>query len=332
MTLHNSQKKHNKKLNNLPVKQIFTGVYRICNKKTGEEINGINYITIEIHDATGSRIGQCLPEAINWYQNKPYELVNIKGYCKAEDNTKSVHILEIYPNNDLENLGSTLSLPRQLSADPTWLERLIHIRQSLKSPTLSKFVDTVFADNDIGLAFLQVAGSSKYHHNHPGGLLAHSVEVAEIAAEQYYSSQDLRDIAVVAALFHDVGKVRTLAVNQTTTILGKVVSHDSLTLEICALALKDLDRTWPEASYTMRHVWTSATPGAKYGFEQNCTIANIVKFADRLSVDRYYETETFKAERKSHGLAWDGKRYFWRPTPEPKIIERKSICQLNNIQ
>ena len=148
--------------------------------------------------------------------------------------------------------------------------------------------------------------------------MAHSVEVAEITGNQLYKSTDERDIAVVTALLHDIGKVRTLKPDKSTTQLGKMVGHDDLTLEICANALKELDKTWSEASYTMRHVWTCASTGAKYGFERNCLIANIVQFADRQSVDHFNENQAFESNYKVNGLAWNGSKYFWRPTAESR--------------
>jgi 3'-5' exoribonuclease len=333
MALHDPRKvKHSNQLNNLPIKQIFSGIYRVCNKKSGEVINGINYTSIELHDATGLQIGQCETDAISWYQNKPYELVTVKGYLEQSANQSLLHIMEIKPMNSLVNIGTTLSLPRRLSLDPIWLDRLMQIRRSIESPALGRFVDSIFADDDLAFAFLQVPASSKYHHNYAGGLLAHSVEVAEITSNQQHDNKDVRDIAVVCALLHDIGKVKTLGVNLSSTVLGKVVGHDSLTLEICASTLKELDKAWPEASYTMRHVWSCSSPGAKYGFERNSTIANIIQFADKLSVDRYYERETFKANNKNDGLAWDGKKYYWRPAAEPQSIERNNICLLTNTR
>lgn len=331
MSLHNSRMtKQPLQLDKLPIKQIFSGMFRIGISKAGEVRNGVNYTNIELHDASGFQVGQCESTVINWLPSKPYQLVNVKGYFEQNANQSIVHIMEIYPTNDFINIGTILSLPRKLCADSSWLERLITLRRKIESPALGRFVDMMFTDDEIALAFLQVPASTKYHHNDIGGLLEHSVEVAEITSKQDYVNEEMRDIAVVAALFHDIGKVRTLGINLLSTSLGKVVGHDSLTLEVSASALKELDKTWSDASYTLRHVWSCATPGAKYGFESNCTIANIIQFADRLSIDRYYENQAFKNYKKMDGLAWDGKKYYWRPTAETKSNEGNDQCLLAN--
>ena len=311
---------------------IFSGIYRMCKTKAGGEINGIHYTTIELHNASGIQVGLCETEAINWYQNKPYQLVHARGYQLNGADEHLVHILEIKPATDMLGINAILSLPRTLCKEPSYLDKLVSLRHTIQSPALGQFVDRLFADDDIVIPFLQVPASSKHHHNYVGGLLAHSIEVAEFAANQSYDSKDEREIAIVTALFHDIGKVRTLGANLASTNLGKMVGHDDLTLEICATALKELDKTWSEASYTMRHVWTCATPGAKYGFERNCTIANIVQFADKLSVDRYDQNETFKSNNKSHGLAWDSKKFYWRPAAELTSNERNNLCLLTSTR
>lgn len=333
MSLHSPRPtKECSQLDKLAIPPIFSGIYRMCKTKAGGEINGIHYTTIELHNASGIQVGLCGTEAINWYQNKPYQLVHARGYALNGADEHLAHIVEIKPATGIIGINAILSLPRILCKEPSDLDKLVNLRHTIQSPALGQFVDTLFADDDIVIPFLQVPASSKYHHHDVGGLLAHSIEVAEITANQAYESKDEREIAMVTALFHDIGKVRTLGANLATTNLGKMVGHDHLTLEICAAALKELDKTWPEASYTMRHVWTCATPGAKYGFERNCTIANIVQFADKLSVDRYDQNETFKTSNKSHGLAWDSKKFYWRPAAEPTSNERNHLCLLTSTR
>lgn len=325
-----SQSKELVQLGNVPFKQSLNGVYRICNRNNGGELNGISYSTFELHNHDGVCMGICESNLLNWYQSKKYQLVSIKGYELEGDEAKLAHILHINPIDDLANLEVTQSLPRALCNTPSDLDRLIRIRRSIQSPALAKFLDTVLADEKIGLYFLQVSASRNFHHNEIGGLLAHSVEAAEIASQQKFDNQGERDIAVVASLLHDIGKVKTINLNLSSTTLGKMVGHDDLILEICALALKELDKDWIDASCTLRHIWSCATPGARYGFEQNSKLVNIVKFADKLSVDTYNENQAFKSNNQSTGLAWDGKKYYWRPTQETLRTGRNRLCHFIN--
>lgn len=316
-------------LNNLNIRNIINGVYRICNKQEHVLIDGVSYTKIELHDATGLKIGLYETKSFHWVSSKPYALVNLRGYALDSNNQSLIQVLDISPQNKV-GIDAMLSLPKALFNDPDDLEILISMRRSIESPALGQFLDALFTDTEIAIPFLQLPASSNHHHNTYGGLLKHSLEVAKIASDQCYDTPDERDIALVAALLHDIGKVRTLGTNLRATSLGKMLGHDALTLEVCAPALKLLDKEWPEAAYTLRHVWTCGTPGARYGFERNCKIANIIQFSDRLSVDLYDENKAFTANNKTDGLAWDGKKYYWRPTAEPKSNKRNNICQLTS--
>ena len=225
------------------------------------------------------------------------------------------------------DINAVMLLPRELCLDPSWLDRLIVIRLNLQSPALGRFIDQIFSDKTIAFPFLQLPASTRHHHNKEGGLLAHSVEVAEIILNQSYDSGDERDIAVVAALLHDVGKVRTLGTNLITTQTGRMVSHDDLTLEVCASALKSLDESWPEAANTLRHVWTCATPGSRYGFQPNCSIAYKLRFADGESVRKYDASKIFKSHNKTDGLTWDDHQncYIWRPVSETRLNNKRTL-------
>jgi 3'-5' exoribonuclease len=63
------------------------------------------------------------------------------------------------------------------------------------------------------------------------------VEVAEIAASHPVEDRAEREIAIIGALFHDIGKTRTFDHHLKRTDCGNLVCHDHLTLEICAPGL-----------------------------------------------------------------------------------------------
>jgi 3'-5' exoribonuclease len=206
------------------------------------------------------------------------------------------------------------------------LNSLLGLMQSIQSPALTKFLGNLFGDKEVMNAFLQLPASIRHHHNYVGGLMAHSIEAAEIARQLKYECVEDRDITVVATLLHDIGKTKSYTTNIKTTNLGKMVSHDHLTLEVCASALKILDQDWPDAANTLRHIWTCASPGSRYGFQPSTPLANIVKFADKFSVDSYDHKNAFKNNFSNSGFAWNEKRYFWNASNEKIKPERRRIC------
>ena len=196
------------------------------------------------------------------------------------------------------------------------LPRLLALERQIIRPALRRFVGEVLADDEMALRLLKAPASLKHHHQQPGGLLDHAVEVAEIARAIPRLADAQRDIATVGGLFHDVGKTRTNEEGAITTT-GSLISHDDLTLELCAGALRTLDRSWKEAATTLRHIWTCASPGARYGEPQATVLAEVVRFADRFSAGLDKERQAFAAVGGEPALIWRFGDRLWTPGPEP---------------
>ncbi len=123
-------------------------------------------------------------------------------------------------------------------------------------PVLLDLVRRIFTDPAIGPAFLIAPASLNHHHAFSGGLLVHSAEVAG-AVFRWTAGESVQGLATVAALLHDIGKVRTLAGNMTRTPLGRQVRHEALTLEVVAAHLAWFDGAWPEGAILLRHLLTA---------------------------------------------------------------------------
>lgn len=89
------------------------------------------------------------------------------------------------------------------------------------------------------------------------------------------------DIAVTAALLHDIGKAQTFSDNLSRTAIGSLAVHDALTLEICAKPLAKLSEVHPHIANQLRHAWTCASPNARYGFTPETRVAKQLQIADR---------------------------------------------------
>jgi 3'-5' exoribonuclease len=159
-------------------------------------------------------------------------------------------------------------------------ERLADMVPALEPQVLQGFLPRVFHDRGIGPRFLTAPASLRHHHAYSGGLLVHSVESAW-SVFRWMDTHPLRGLATTAALLHDVGKVRTLAVDMTRTPLGQIVDHADLTLEVLAAHLQWLDGHWPEGATLLRHLLTARPrqdhPSPAYG------ALELVRAADRIS-------------------------------------------------
>jgi 3'-5' exoribonuclease len=134
----------------------------------------------------------------------------------------------------------------------------------------------------------------------------------EIVAGYPITTRAEREIALVGALFHDIGKTRTFDQHLRRTPCGNLVCHDALTLEICAPGLSYLDEAWPEAGLLLRHLWTAANGASRHGIAPRTSLVSMIRGADRYSAERGKDTAAFRASPQRHAYARVGEETRWR--------------------
>ncbi len=83
---------------------------------------------------------------------------------------------------------------------------------SLQNSHLQRLMDNFFTDADFLQRYSTAPAAKSMHHVYLGGLLEHSLAVANLAEDVCRRYPDLnRDLLLCGALLHDIGKVsRTL--------------------------------------------------------------------------------------------------------------------------
>ena len=153
-------------------------------------------------------------------------------------------------------------VPRSWAIHPEDLMRLYHHVESILDPAFKALVEGIFSDTALAWKYLRLPASLNHHHNKNGGLLAHSLEVVDRVLGMWVDATSLeRDLLVVAALLHDIGKVRVYRETGGYTDLGQVMHHDDLTLELLAPGLARLE---PALANTLRHLLCRSDKSVHY--------------------------------------------------------------------
>lgn len=173
-------------------------------------------------------------------------------------------------------------IPRSLCPLPLLMPFLEALLGHLKNTALRQFLSDVLSDDGIAFPFVSCPASLGYHHNYPGGLLRHSIECAQMIERYQEFAPEKKELGMVAALFHDIGKTLTMTPQMGLTSLGRAMDHDKLTLEILAPYLHSLDQGWPEGAAELRYLLTWR-PGFKDKGFPKTPLANAVLAADRVS-------------------------------------------------
>ena len=87
-------------------------------------------------------------------------------------------------------------------------DRFLKLVKSVTDPELRAVLRQMFGDEPFRRRFFRAYAAAGVHHAFPGGLLEHTVEVAELASATCRVLNGLdRDLLVTGAILHDIGKM-----------------------------------------------------------------------------------------------------------------------------
>jgi len=205
----------------------FVGFYAIrrCELK---ESDGMFRLELELSDRTGH-----VP-AVVWNDAKELneqlgkgQVVKIQGVMTRYREKPQVRVEKIRPARPDEYELDFLvpSTPCDVGELTARAEKLAG---SVQEPNLQKLLRMIFGNPQFKKEFTRSPGGTRWHHPYIGGLLEHTVDVAELCDFIASRHTELnRDLLITAALLHDVGKIREFSV---TTIIeysdeGRLEGH-----------------------------------------------------------------------------------------------------------
>ncbi|MEP3562755.1 MAG: TraI domain-containing protein [Marinobacter sp.] len=315
------------KLNELrPIqKETFSGTYRLTGRVASFDDEGIPYVKMRLSSCNADVVVLAAVETVVIPERLGHmELVEVKGRVCVGPEEGVILLTDIRRpfRLDVIRLPALQTLPRTLCPRPEDLDQLVESVRSLESDHLKMCIKRVLERRDRLEVFLRAPASTHYHHNYPGGLLVHSLEVARgvVSMTQIHEPdmpRSLQELGFVAGLLHDIGKTYTYDEKGRPTATARLCSHDALTLEACAYGLAHLETVDPEAALTLRHIWTCASPGARYGIPAAMTLARYVRDADGQSAMADNQRRAFK-RRELKGFGKLGQNTYWLPALEAR--------------
>lgn len=190
----------------------------------------------------------------------------------------------------LEDLRSdddiSMLIPRGNFNLEQYKEKLSSLIGKVKLPTLRSLLQRIF--NPVFCErFYRAPAGMKMHHAYLGGLLQHTVDVAELALSMAQTIGHVdTDLVLAGALLHDIGKVKEISSNIgfPYTTEGKLLGHISLSVMIVREAAADLKM--PDSSLQqLEHIILSHHGDREKGSPMECVTreAFIVHYADEVN-------------------------------------------------
>jgi 3'-5' exoribonuclease len=135
--------------------------------------------------------------------------------------------------------------------------RLQALVGSVKDEDLGRLLDAFFSDPEFLKAFSAAPASIQLHSAAVGGLLHHTLNVAELALRACELHEELeRDLVLAGALLHDIGKVQSFKVtsNINQTEEGNLLGHITLGDQELVRRLSGLKDFPSLTASKMRHI------------------------------------------------------------------------------
>ncbi|MCX6695889.1 MAG: HD domain-containing protein [Candidatus Altiarchaeota archaeon] len=182
-------------------------------------------------------------------------------------------------------------------------EELMDYISKIGNPEVKALLESIFKDGVVLEKFKKHPGAIEIHHNWTGGLLQHTLEVAEYSLLSKKLFPDLNtDLLIAGALLHDIGKLDEIEVKARIkgTKKGQLTGHIALGYNRVSGVMDRLG-TSEELKDKLLHIILSHHGSNEYGSPKPPMIpeAFAIYYADEMSSKLSEITEYVKWARGS---------------------------------
>lgn len=306
----------------------------LAQSRLGESRNG-PYWNLTLQDATGSIEAKIWsPLSQNYSQLPPGSFVTVEGKVgsfrdKAQLTIDALRVL---------NGDAPVNLADFVPASETPPEEMLEAIEDLVTEHMNHqpwktFCRKVLKSEDIRAKLLVATGAKAVHHAYVGGLLEHTLSVANICMSlcDLYPALD-RQVLLAAAIFHDLGKAWELSGGLTNdyTDEGRLVGHIQIGMEKLEPFLRRSRNLDDHLIMHFKHLILSHHGEYEFGSPKvpQTPEAFILHFADNIDAKMNTIFGAF-AGLEGEEPGWTGfqrylDRYLYRPTPTPDSRKAKN--------
>ena len=261
-----------KTLNSPPLAQLrdgdgFEGFYVVKETSFQTAVNGKNYIRMTLADATASLSANIWDANREIYNLCPAGcIVKILGVAESYKGKPQIRISRCRPAHESE-VDIDQFLP-QSSHDPVAMrEELLALVNSIADPDYLALGRAFFEDRAVLDRFVRSPAARDLHHAFIGGLLEHTLNIARMADAFAAKARVNRDLLLLGALLHDIGKIEELeakfAIDYTDK--GKLLGHLYIGAEMAGRRADGIPGFPREKLHLVQHLILSHHGRYEYG-------------------------------------------------------------------
>ena len=283
-------------------------IYLCKTKSPGTSKFGKSYYSLTLQDKTGMIDGKVweLTNAIGHFEAMDYILV--RGQVTSYQGSNQLNIQQIRKAQEGEFDMADYMPSTKKDIDGMFKELLAMISKT-KNQYLKQLAEKIFIeDKNFAREFKVHSAAKSVHHGYIGGLLEHSLSVAKVC-ESYASlyPQLNRDLIVMCALWHDMGKVEELSSfpENDYTDEGQLIGHIVIGVEMIDDAIRSIPDFPEKIGNELKHCIVAHHGELEYGSPKKPALAEAMalNLADSADAKLQTLTELFKNKK---GTDWLG--------------------------
>ena len=222
---------------------LVQGFAYLSRKEQRQDRKGNYYLHLELQDKSGAMIGKAWPDSQAVLGRfDALQFVAVEGLVQRYRDELQLNVRRCRAAGDDDRrygFDEALLVPTtREDLDDLW-RRLVAAVDTVERPVLRRLAEETL--EAWGAALREHPAAKSIHHAYRGGLLEHVVSMVELAARvcSHYGELD-RDLVLLGALFHDLGKIRELGampLNDYTKegrLIGHIVIGRDMVRERCA--------------------------------------------------------------------------------------------------
>ena len=271
-------------------------VYLCKHKQAAVTKNGKNYLNVILQDKSGTMDAKVWdPNSMGIEEFEPMDYIEVGGDVSSFQSSLQISVKRVRVCREGEYNPADY-LPVSEKNIEEMYQELLGMVQRTKNPFLKELLEAFFVkDAHFIKKFKNSSAAKSVHHGFVGGLLEHTLSVAQMC--EFYCKQYpilKRDLLVAAALCHDMGKIREISafpVNDYTDD-GNLLGHIVMGVEMVGEKIRDIQGFPPVLAGEIKHCILAHHGELEFGSPKKPALVEAValSFADNTDA----KMQTFK--------------------------------------
>ncbi len=214
--------------------EMVDSFFLVREKSSGLTKTGKVYLKLKLGDRSGEIEGRIWTSVETFIQSFDRDdFVQVKGKALSFQDRLQINIDQIERTGE-EGIELSDFFPKTERDIEEMMESLMEISQQVKNPHLRQLI-LLFWEDHLFLERFKMAPASKWiHHNYLGGLLEHTLSLAELVLKNssHYKGMNL-DLLLTGSILHDLGKIDELSYRRSLDYSdeGRLLGHIILGIE-----------------------------------------------------------------------------------------------------